>query len=167
MAAPTRSLLVCGGSGFLGSRICQLAAARKWTVASLSRSGEPPAWADGPPAPGGGSGRPDWADRVAWLKGDVMNPETYRGALEGVDAVVHSLGILLEADYKGVLAGRESVVAGLRRAFDSARHTADNTIRTGNPKLTYETMNRDTGMPLLRACVWCGRTMLTAGGWQR
>lgn len=159
MASPTRSLLVCGGSGFLGSRICKLAVARNWTVTSLSRSGEPSAWADSPP--GGGSGRPDWADRVAWLKGDVMSPETYRGALEGVDAVVHSMGILLEADYKGVLAGRESVVGGLRRAFDSARHTADNTVRTGNPQLTYETMNRDTGMSphSLLLCMYVHNTM--------
>ena len=138
MATQARSILVCGGSGFLGSRICKIAAARNWNVVSLSRSGEP-SWAEN------NNKRPDWADRVQWKKGNVMNPETYHDALKGADAVVHSMGILLEADYKGVLSGKEPVVAGLKRAFDSTRHTGENTVRTGRADLSYETMNRDTG----------------------
>ena len=78
-----------------------------------------------------------------------MNPDTYQDALKGVDAVVHSMGILLEADYKGVLSGKEPIFGGLKKAFDSSRHTGDNTVRTGHPELSYETMNRDTGMEQL------------------
>jgi uncharacterized protein YbjT (DUF2867 family) len=138
MVAKLRKLLVCGGSGFLGSRICKLASARNWTVTSLSRSGEP-SWSEH------NSKRPEWAANINWRKGDVMDPSTYREALEDVDAVVHSLGILLEADYKGVLTGKEPIVEGLKRAFDSTRHTGKNTVRAGNASLSYETMNRDTG----------------------
>lgn len=135
MATQTRNLLVCGGSGFLGSRICKIASARRWNVTSLSRSGEP-AWSDP---------RPSWAADVCWRKGDVLDPATYQDALKEADAVVHSMGILLEADYKGVLTGKEPVVAGLRRAFDSTRATGENTVRAGHGALSYETMNRDTG----------------------
>ena len=136
MATKSRNLLVCGGSGFLGSRICKIASARKWNVTSLSRSGEP-VWSKTP--------RPEWAAKVNWRKGDVLDPTTYQEVLQDADAVVHSMGILLEADYKGVLTGKEPVVAGLKRAFDSTRATGENTVRAGHGALSYETMNRDTG----------------------
>lgn len=47
------------------------------------------------------------------------------------------MGILLEADYKGVLQGKEPVIEGLKKAFsDRAR---------GGPGLTYEMVQRDSG----------------------
>ncbi|KAI5781202.1 hypothetical protein EDC01DRAFT_666718 [Geopyxis carbonaria] len=143
-----RTLLVCGGSGFLGSRICQIAAARKWRVISLSRSGEP-SWSP-PPAP-------EWASNVTWRKGDIMDPATYRDALGEADAVVHTMGILLEADYKGVLQGKEPVWAGLKKAFDSARGTGENTVRVGEAGLSYETMNRDTAVTLAEETIKAGK----------
>lgn len=65
------------------------------------------------------------------------------------------MGILLEADYKGVLTGREPIVAGLQRAFSSVKQGTNNPLdrkdgedlrpmeRDG--QITYEVMNRDTG----------------------
>jgi len=35
MAAAAKKLVVCGGSGFLGSRICKFAVARGWDVTSI------------------------------------------------------------------------------------------------------------------------------------
>ena len=35
MASPTKKLVVCGGNGFLGSRICKYAVARGWDVTSI------------------------------------------------------------------------------------------------------------------------------------
>jgi nucleoside-diphosphate-sugar epimerase len=35
MAAAAKKLVVCGGSGFLGSRICKHAVARGWEVTSI------------------------------------------------------------------------------------------------------------------------------------
>lgn len=57
------------------------------------------------------------------------------------------MGILLEADYKSVLSGKESPITGLRKAFDSARATSHNPLREEgeSAQLTYETMNRDSG----------------------
>ncbi|KAL8687147.1 MAG: hypothetical protein Q9218_006602, partial [Villophora microphyllina] len=79
--------------------------------------------------------------------------------LEGADAVVHTMGILLEADYKGVLTGKESLVAGLRRAFSATKGGSDRNplerkegeeIRPGegDGQITYELMNRDSAITL-------------------
>ncbi|KAI0480371.1 NAD dependent epimerase/dehydratase family protein [Xylariaceae sp. FL0804] len=110
---------------------------------------------------------PPWAHRVSWERGDILRPATYTSLLKGADLVVHSMGILLEADYKGVLRGQESPIAGLRRAFAPAPAGA-----TGNPlergvepgaragddirppetrdQLTYENFNRDSAIALAR-----------------
>ena len=85
----------------------------------------------------------------------MLDPASYTHHLEGADAVIHSMGILLEADYKGVISGRESPVAGLKRAFSSAKQGTQNPLESGggeklrllerDGQLTYEVMNRDTG----------------------
>lgn len=70
------------------------------------------------------------------------------------------MGILLEADYKGVVQGRESIISGLQRAFSSSRLGSQNPLQRKEgealePKekdgqLTYEIMNRDSGTPLTK-----------------
>ena len=35
MASAAKKLVVCGGNGFLGSRICKFAVARGWDVTSI------------------------------------------------------------------------------------------------------------------------------------
>ena len=153
MATAKKKLVVCGGTGFLGSRICRAAAARNWTVTSLSRSGEP-SWSaiTASPHP------PAWASHVSWQKADLLQPGSYGAQLEGADAVVHSMGILLEADYKGVLQGREAPWTGLARAFAGTKRGASGNplerregegLRAGEAdgQITYELMNRDSGMP--------------------
>ena len=65
------------------------------------------------------------------------------------------MGILLEADYKGVLTGKESVVGGLKRAFSPQKGGSQNPLERGDGEglksqerdgqLTYELMNRDSG----------------------
>jgi len=84
-----------------------------------------------------------------------LNSSTYTSHLENADAVIHSMGILLEADYKGVVSGRESPIAGLQRAFSATKAGTQNPLdrKQGEPlqpqekdgQLTYEVMNRDTG----------------------
>lgn len=130
-----------------------------------SRSG-PPDWktTTGSPTP------PEWSKNVTWARGNILSPSTYRQYLVGATAIVHSMGILLEADYKSVLTGKESPIAGLKKAFDSARATSHNPLREEgeNAQLTYETMNRDSGnydSPKLRIYlyIWaCSRIAFTS-----
>lgn len=71
------------------------------------------------------------------------------------------MGILLEADYKGVVSGKESPISGLRRAFSATKQGSarnplekgeegDDSIGFGEPdgQITYELMNRDSALSL-------------------
>lgn len=71
------------------------------------------------------------------------------------------MGILLEADYKGVLQGRESIFSGLRRAFSPTKKGSSQNPLERKPgeklepgerdgQLTYELMNRDSAIVLAR-----------------
>ncbi|KAI0195013.1 NAD(P)-binding protein [Astrocystis sublimbata] len=157
MSAAKR-LVVCGGNGFLGSRICKNAVQRGWDVTSISRSGVPK-WETVTSS----ATPPSWSHKVTWERGDILRPGTYAPLLKGADFVVHSMGILLEADYKGVLRGQESPILGLRKAFASApqpgnplqrgvKEDADADIRPPETReqLTYENMNRDSAIMLAK-----------------
>ncbi|KAJ2776762.1 hypothetical protein H4R18_005492 [Coemansia javaensis] len=116
--AAARRILVVGGSGFVGQAVCRSALARGWEVLSLSRHGAPE-------RPAADQGR--LASGVQWIKGDALRPETFREHLAGCDAVVHSVGVLMENGYKGLVnAGAGS---GPSRAA-----------------ATYEAANRDTAL---------------------
>ncbi|GAB1192369.1 hypothetical protein APSETT444_001560 [Aspergillus pseudonomiae] len=93
---------------------------------------------------------------LEWARADMLKPETYKPFLSGATAVVHTMGILLEADYKGVVQGREPIISGLQRAFSSSKLGSQNPLqrREGEPlnakerdgQLTYELMNRDSAL---------------------
>ncbi|KAJ9158449.1 NAD(P)-binding protein [Coniochaeta hoffmannii] len=162
MASAAKKLVVCGGNGFLGSRICKFAVARGWDVTSISRSGEPH-WS----SVSSSSTPPQWSQKVYWERADILKPASYTALLKDADYVVHSMGILLEADYKGVISGRESPIAGLRKAFSSAPRPSANPLERGatsaadlrppessgnggSQQMTYEIMNRDSAILLAR-----------------
>ncbi|KAL2440734.1 hypothetical protein ABEF95_001394 [Exophiala dermatitidis] len=149
-----KKIVVAGGNGFLGSRICKSAVARGWYVTSISRSGEP-RWSSvsSEPAP------PPWSTSVTWAKGDILKPATYTSHLKDANAVVHTMGILLEADYKGVVSGKESPLTALSRAFSSTKAGSSKNPMDRQPgeelgkgekdgQITYELMNRDSAIAL-------------------
>ncbi|KAF3309291.1 hypothetical protein TWF173_011293 [Orbilia oligospora] len=158
--AARKCLAVFGGNGFLGSKICQAATQRNWKVISLSRSGEP----DWQTSSKSGC-RPEWAENVTWVSADIFEPATYKPHLADADAVVHSMGLLLEADYKDVLRGKENPISGLRKAFGTTGSawpksknplekvpgeetvgTGEGSSDTGGRQLTYEKLNRDSAL---------------------
>ncbi|KAL2164418.1 hypothetical protein VTH06DRAFT_3634 [Thermothelomyces fergusii] len=173
----TKRIVVFGGNGFLGSRICRAAVARNWDVTSVSRSGRPNwlAITDSPTPPA-------WSHAVSWERGDIFRPAQWTALLGGADCVVHSLGILLEADYKGVLSGQESPISGLRRAFDPAKgchgwasanplekvreveqqgdgessSSPTSSSQQQQQQLTYEMMNRDSAILLAKEAARAG-----------
>lgn len=122
-------------------------------IAIYSRSGEPN-W----PSVSAHQTAPSWSTSVNWQSANILHPETYKSSLEGADAVVHSMGILLEADYKGVVSGKESPISGLQRAFSSNKAGANtdplqaDKIEPGerDGQLTYELMNRDSALILAK-----------------
>ncbi|KAK3066767.1 hypothetical protein LTS18_001507, partial [Coniosporium uncinatum] len=151
--AVKKKIVVAGGNGFLGSRICKAASVRGWEVTSLSRSGEPN-WSSVSSSPS----PPEWSKNVFWEKADVLKPSTYSSLLGGADAVIHTMGILLEADYKGVLQGKETPWSGLSRAFSKTKQGSQNPLEAKlddgiqsqerDGQITYELMNRDSAILL-------------------
>jgi hypothetical protein len=121
------------------------------TILLLSRSGEPN-WSSVTSE----STAPAWSKNVEWKSANILNPETYKDSLENADAVVHSMGILLEADYKGVVSGQVSPIAGLQRAFSTTKIGSNknpmeaDSIEPGEKdgQITYELMNRDSAIIL-------------------
>ncbi|KAJ2337650.1 hypothetical protein GGI00_000080 [Coemansia sp. RSA 2681] len=121
-----RKLFVVGGSGFLGQAICHNALARGWEVLSLSRHGAPSKI-----LARDGSGKPS-ADRVKWIQGDALEPESFREHLAGCTAVVHTVGVLMENNYKRMV----SMGSPSTSSHGSAA--------------TYERANRDTALSVAR-----------------
>ncbi len=78
-------ILVTGASGYLGSHITRRLAEAGQAVRALVRSR---AWAE---AEGRLAGL-----NVEWVEGDVTRPETLRDAVQGAEAVIHTVAIAIE-----------------------------------------------------------------------
>eukprot|EP00667_Euglena_gracilis_P009414 EG_transcript_9571 len=99
-----KRLLVLGGSGYLGQRICRYAVKNGYRVVSLSRRGPPPII-------------DDFLAEVKWRKGDATNPATVQMLIvEGFDAVVHAVGLLFDSE--SGLAQFNTIVSGSKSEPD-------------------------------------------------
>ncbi|KAF5207157.1 NAD(P)-binding Rossmann-fold superfamily protein [Thalictrum thalictroides] len=76
---PSDKLLVLGGNGFVGSHVCKEALDRGLSVASLSRSGK-------------SSIKDSWASKVEWHQGNLLIPDSFKDALNGVTSVISCVG---------------------------------------------------------------------------
>ncbi len=84
LPTPTRTLLVSGVSGFLGSEVARVAIASGWRVVGISRT------------------RPSYhGDGFQWHAIDLRNTDFDRGLLSGIDAVVHCAGLAHQFDSTG------------------------------------------------------------------
>ncbi|KAF9437482.1 hypothetical protein BGZ76_000562 [Entomortierella beljakovae] len=147
LRALSKKLLVVGGTGGVGFQVCKLAVARGWDVTSLSRRGKPTLTETNKNdfiAPQG------WAAKVNWAQGDSLEPESYKDVIKGTNAVVHTVGLLLEDNYKDIVHSQN--IDDLAKAFQSAVR-GQNPLDTGKaPKsgLTYERVNRDTALTVAK-----------------
>ncbi|MDS0259422.1 NAD(P)H-binding protein [Haloarcula sp. S1CR25-12] len=107
-------LVVFGGNGFIGRRVCRRAVEAGHEVRSVARSGPPDPDQRGP-----------WADEVTWHAADVFAPQEWRHVLGGADAVVHSIGIIEEAPKQGVTFERVNGDSAIITALESERAGVD------------------------------------------
>ena len=107
-------LLVLGGTGFVGSKVCELALEAGYDVVSVSRRGTPPGGAVGALA------------NVEWRAGDATRPETARDVLAepGFVGCVHAVGMLLASDLNAIASGSGSKPAPGATYDDITRVTA-------------------------------------------
>jgi len=70
------------------------------------------------------------------------------------------MGILMEADYKGLVSGKESPISGFQKVFAASKDRGFNpmekklgediTASSKNDQFSYEVMNRDTAITLAK-----------------
>ncbi|GAV77835.1 NAD_binding_10 domain-containing protein [Cephalotus follicularis] len=102
----TEKLLVLGGNGFVGSHVCKEAVDRGLTVASLSRSGR-------------SSINDQWANNVTWHQGNLLSPDSWKEALNGVTSVVSCVGGFGSNSYMYKINGTANINA-IRAASEKA-----------------------------------------------
>ncbi|KAK3276243.1 hypothetical protein CYMTET_15673 [Cymbomonas tetramitiformis] len=111
--SPKKKILVLGGTGFVGSKICELAIKEGYEVVSISRRGAPRDSQNATMGIRTGSiQQVKLLATVDWRQGDVVeDPSVVARVLEegGFDAVVHAIGMLLASDLNKVASGSGSV----------------------------------------------------------
>ncbi|KAF8921243.1 mitochondrial protein [Mucidula mucida] len=141
MAAIAKNILVVGGNGFIGSAVCRAALAKGMQVTSVSSSGRPYT------TPKGHS--PGWTTQVTWLKGDALEPETFRPALQSADGVVHTLGTLLDdGAYKQAI--KDGNILGLAQSLLGGNA---NPLKKTSSASGYDRLNRDSALRVCEAFV--------------
>ncbi|GMH84955.1 hypothetical protein TL16_g10076 [Triparma laevis f. inornata] len=110
------------GSGYVGRQVCKEAVAKGWEVTSLSRRGENP-------LPGSS------LDKVSFVAGDAADMELLLRLAGEADAVVHSIGLLLDS---------ESGLGNLNFLTSGSRSVPGD-------KATYDSEMKDTALNLLEA----------------
>lgn len=138
----SRKLVVLGGTGFLGKRICEAAVEANFKVTSLSRSGK-------------AVSSEAWAQEVEWKSCDIFEPKSYASELRNATDVVHSLGILLENEnYKKQVNGtslwptsipelpKMSTLFGKNPLEKGGHGNGANAKKSSATNFTYEMMNK-------------------------
>ena len=144
-------LLVFGGNGFVGTRVCQAALKAGLGVVSVSRSGRPRWAAQAAEADDRGQGSsssasfsssssdsggdPDaWVRDVEWVAADAFDVDAWSPALEGAVGVVSTLGAFGSNAFMERICGDANV-----RVFEAAR-------AAGVPRAAFISVH-DYGLP--------------------
>mmetsp|Transcript_168 Transcript_168/g.432 ORF Transcript_168/g.432 Transcript_168/m.432 type:complete len:289 (+) Transcript_168:86-952(+) len=97
-AATPKKVAVFGGTGYVGSAVCERLAARGHTVTALSRRGINP------------NPNNESLQKVTWIAGDATDPKTVKNLINNNDAAVHAVGLLF--DVNSGLAQFNTIVSG-------------------------------------------------------
>ncbi|CAN6609112.1 MIOREX complex component 2 [Trichomonascus vanleenenianus] len=141
-----KSMVVLGGTGFLGRQICAAALRSGWKVTSLSKSGTPPT---------NGSIPISELSQIRWRKADAFEPSSYTEHLEGADAVVHTMGTIFgNTEYKNVINGGLSPSKLCDLVKMVAPKGYENPMRRGekgaNEQDAFERLNRESAVLLAK-----------------
>ncbi len=77
------SILITGGTGFLGSYIIKALIEKNYTVRAIRRNGKLPAYISR-----------QIFDKVEWVEGDILDIVSLEEAMEGVDTVIHAAAMV-------------------------------------------------------------------------
>ena len=141
MPDESRTALVTGGSGFIGSHLVGALLERGWAVRCLVRPSSNLRWLDGL--------------SIQPVTGDLTRPEseTLRRSAEGVSAVFHLAGVTssaLEEGYSRVnVGGTKAILQAVRHAAPDAHFLFCSSIAAAGPVTGTRTINEtDTPGPI-------------------
>lgn len=83
-----KKVFIAGGSGFVGSALIERLLRFHWHVVALVRNPEV-----FPTPPG---------ENLELVKGDALEPDSFRGRMDGCSAVINSIGIIREKRFRGI-----------------------------------------------------------------
>ncbi len=135
-------ILIAGGTGFVGKNLLPHLLNRAEELRLLVR--EPDRVKD------------LFVAEIKLLKGDITEPDTLRGACEGVDAVIHLVGIIME---KGRYTFERVHVKGTEALLEEA-------VRAGVKKFFYQSAlgaNADSPFGYLRTKALAEQVMMESG----
>lgn len=113
--APAQKVAVFGGTGYVGSQVCERLIKKGYQVTGVSRRGANP--------------RPEneFLEQVNWVVGDATKPSDVKKIVQGADAVVHAVGLLF--DVESGLQQLNTIVSGSKSIPDPEQSTYDNITR--------------------------------------
>ena len=135
-------VFLTGGTGFVGSYVLRALVAEGHQVRSLARLREPQAE----------------DDAVEWIRGDVRDPAPLRGQFDGIDAVIHLVGILEEKRSKGLTF--EAI------HFEGTRNVVDAAREAGVTRFVFMSANgvRRDGVSAYQTTKWRAEEYVRAAG---
>jgi nucleoside-diphosphate-sugar epimerase len=120
-----RTLCLVGGSGFVGRNVAREASNLGAKVLSVSLDGKPPIL----------TGEP-WEDRVKWIKGDALRPNSLESVFKDSEAVVHTIETKFDTSlWKGKKPGEEGTYEHLH--FETAKAIGDKLNELKGKKMVY------------------------------
>jgi len=123
LAARPLRVTVLGGTGYVGSAVCERLIKRGHTVTAVSRRGENP--------------EPESKElsQVNWVQGDATDLKTVNHVLKDSDAAVHAIGLLF--DVESGLSNLNKIVSGSGSIPDESS--------------TYDAITRSTAFNVISA----------------
>ena len=115
-ATTPKKVAVFGGTGYVGSAVCERLIKKGYVVTAISRRGTNPKPND--------TNSP--LNKVKWVKGDATDSSTVQKVVNDNDAVVHAIGLLFDVD--SGLEGLNKIVSG-SGSLPDAKSTYDNITR--------------------------------------
>jgi len=141
MSSSTKRVAVFGGTGFVGSAVCERLVKKGYDVTAVSRRGTNP-------KPGDVN-----LDQVTWVKGDATDAGTVKKIVNDSDAVVHAIGLLFDvgsglANLNTIVSGSGSL-PGDDSTYDAiTRQTMFNVADAIEGKLSFPSLGKQQKFPL-------------------
>jgi len=132
---------VFGGTGYVGSAVCERLINRGYDVTAVSRRGVNP-------KPGN-----DALEQVNWVSGDATDPSVVKKIVEKSDAAVHAIGLLFDVDsglanFNTIVSGSGSL-PGDESTYDAiTRQTMFNVIDAIEKKGSFPSLGKKEKFPL-------------------